>query len=74
MFLAKVVDVRTDGLEDPQSEQSEQAHECEVEPLPDCLAVVSIASNCWCVSPSVGDSGGTVGRRTYSGGECSRTQ
>ena len=41
--------------------------------LADSLAAVSIASNCRCVSPSVGDSGGTLGRRTYSAGECSRT-
>ena len=32
---------------------------------------VSSASNCRCVNPSVGDSGGTVGRRTCSAGECS---
>jgi hypothetical protein len=39
----------------------------------DSRAAVNIASNCRCGSPSVGDSGGTVGRRTYSAGECSST-
>jgi hypothetical protein len=37
--------------------------------LSDSLAALSIASNCRCDSPSVGDSAGTVGRRTYSAGE-----
>jgi len=32
--------------------------------LVDSLAAVSMASNCRCVSPTVGDSGGTLGRRT----------
>jgi hypothetical protein len=42
--------------------------------LAEVLAAVSNASNCRCVSPSVGDSAGTVGRRhSYSAGECSRT-
>ena len=36
--------------------------------LADCLAAVSIASNCRWVSPRVGDSAGHVGRRTYSAG------
>lgn len=31
MFLSQVVDVCANGLEDPQSEQTQQAHECEVE-------------------------------------------
>ena len=37
------------------------------------FAVLSSASNWRCVSPSVGDSAGTFGRRTYSAGECSST-
>jgi hypothetical protein len=32
--------------------------------LAESRAVVSRASNCRCPNPSVGDSGGTVGRRT----------
>ena len=39
----------------------------------DVRAVASIASNCRCVRPRVGDSGGTLGRRTYSAGECAST-
>ncbi len=38
--------------------------------LVEVRAAVSIASNCRWLSPSVGDSGGTVGRRRYSAGEC----
>jgi hypothetical protein len=39
--------------------------------LLDWRAAVSSASNCRCQSPSVGDSGGTIGRRTWSAGEYS---
>jgi len=39
----------------------------------DVRAAVSMASNCRWVRPSVGDSGGTVGRRTYSAGKFART-
>jgi hypothetical protein len=38
----------------------------------DSRAAVSIASNCRWVSPRVGDSGGTLGRRTCSAGELAR--
>jgi hypothetical protein len=38
----------------------------------DSRAAVSRASKCRWVNPSVGDSGGTVGRRTCSAGECSK--
>ena len=41
--------------------------------LDEVLAAVSSASNCRWVSPRVGDSAGTFGRRTYSAGECWRT-
>ena len=37
------------------------------------LPALSMASNCRWVSPRVGDSAGTRGRRTYSAGELSRT-
>jgi hypothetical protein len=44
----------------------------------DSWTAVSGASNCRWVNPRVGDSAGTVGRRTCSAGECgmgpSRTQ
>jgi hypothetical protein len=39
----------------------------------DSRAAVSRASNCRCVNPSVGDSAGAAGRRTYSAGECGKT-
>lgn len=41
--------------------------------LVESLAAASMASNCRCDSPSVGDSGGTFGRRTQSAGETGRT-
>lgn len=37
----------------------------------DWWAAVSSVSNCRCDKPSVGDSRGTRGRRTWSAGECS---
>jgi hypothetical protein len=37
--------------------------------LVESWAAMSIASNCRWVSPSLGDSGGTFGRRTWSAGE-----
>ena len=40
--------------------------------LADSRPALSMASNCTWLSPRVGDSGGTWGRRTYSAGECSR--
>ncbi len=74
VFLTKVVDVRADRLKDPEAEQAQQAHTSAKSKLfVDSLAAVSMASNCKCVRPSVGDSGGTLGRRTSSAGECSRT-
>jgi hypothetical protein len=41
--------------------------------LADSRAAVSRASDCRWVNPSVGDSGGTAGRRTCPAGECSST-
>jgi hypothetical protein len=41
--------------------------------LPEVFPAVSMASNCRWVSPSVGDSGGTLGRRTWSAGETAST-
>ena len=64
VFLAQVLDVSADGLEDPQPEQPEQRTSARSNRLLDCLAAVSIASNCRCVSPSVGDSSGTADRWT----------
>lgn len=38
--------------------------------LPDCRVALSRASNSQVGQPQVGDSAGTVGRRTYPAGEC----
>ena len=73
MLLAQVADVGAGGLEDPQAQQPEHGDQRKVIRLADPRAAVSMASNCRWVNPSVGDSGGTDGRRTYSAGECSRT-
>jgi hypothetical protein len=73
VFLAEVADVPAGGLEDPQTEETEHRDQGDVTLMGDCFAAVSIASNCRWLRPRVGDSAGTVGRRTYSAGECSRT-
>jgi hypothetical protein len=50
----------------PSMATSARSHE-----LGDWRAVASKASNCRWVNPSIGDSAGTVGRRTCSAGEFS---
>jgi hypothetical protein len=72
VFLTEVGDVGAGGFEDPQAEQPEHGDEGEVVRLADSRLAVSMASNCRCVKPRVGDSGGTAGRRTCSAGEWSR--
>ena len=64
VFLAEIGDIEAGCLEDPQTQQAEQTDQGEVDRLGDSLAAVSMASNCRCVSPSVGDCGETVGLRT----------
>jgi hypothetical protein len=73
VFLAEVGDVGAGGLEDAQTEQAEHRHQAKSLMFDDSRAAASVASNWRWVSPSVGDSAGTVGRRTYSAGECERT-
>jgi len=70
VLLAEVGDVGGAGLEDPQPEQAERGDQGEV------LTVGRLAGGqqrleLQVVSPSVGDSGGTVGRRSHCAGECS---
>jgi hypothetical protein len=71
VFLTQIADVKIGRLVRPQPEQAEQADQREVVRLAESGAVASMASNCRCDSPSVGDCTGTEGRRTYSAGECS---
>ena len=71
VFLAEVVDVGAGGFEDPQAEQAEQARPGRSRwGWSRCGRRRACASNCRWVSPSVGDSAGTLGRRTCSAGEC----
>lgn len=70
VLLAQVVDVASGGLEDPQPEETEHGDQRETFGLGESLAAVRSASNCRWVRPSVGDSAGTLGLRTYSAGEC----
>jgi len=74
VLFAEVADVAAGGLQLPQTQQAEHRDQRELASWVDCLAAVSIASNSRWLRPSVGDSAGTVGRRTYSVGECSRTR
>jgi hypothetical protein len=73
MLLAQVRDVSAGGLEDPQAHQPEHGNQRQVIRVGGLTAAVSMASNCSRLNPSVGDSGGTGGRRTCSAGECSST-
>ena len=71
VFLAEVGDVGAAGFEDPQAEQPEHGDQGEVVRVGRRRGQrSSIASNCRWDRPRVGDSGGTLGRRTYSAGEC----
>jgi hypothetical protein len=71
VFLAEIDDVEAGCFEDPQAEQPEQAHSAKSYRFGEVRAAVSSAPSWRWVSPSVGDSGGTKGRRTCSAGECS---
>ena len=73
MLLAEVGDVRAGCLEIRSPSRPSIATSAKSYRLADSRAAVSIASNCRWVNPSVGDSGGTAGRRTCSTGECSST-
>src|SRR3954447_25956648 len=73
VFTAEVVDVAAGGLEDPQPEQPEHGDQGEVVTVgrgpcggEEDLELQVGQSQGW-------DSGGTVGRRTCSAGECSKT-
>jgi hypothetical protein len=73
VFLAQVVDVGPGGLEDPRPRAPPSiATKAKSFGLTDACAADSRASNWRCDNPSVGDSDGTLGRRTCSAGEYSR--
>ena len=61
------------GFEDPRPSSPSIATRAKSYGLADSRLAVSMASNCRCVKPSVGASGGTAGRRTWSAGEWSST-
>jgi len=59
-FLAQIIDAGAGGFEDPQVEQTHMTTRAKSFGFVDSRANVEPASNCTCLSPSVGDSGGTV--------------
>jgi hypothetical protein len=73
VLLAQVGDVRAGGLENPQAKEPEHGTSAKSHGSDDWRAAVSSASNCRRVKPKVGDSAATLGRRTCSAGESSRT-
>ncbi len=73
VFFAEVGGIGAGRFKDPQPQQTEHRERAQSLSLADSRPAVSNASSCRWVSPRVGDSGGTVGRRKYSAGECSRT-
>jgi hypothetical protein len=73
VFFTQVANAGAGGFEDPQASSPSMATSAKSYRFADSRAAVSRASNCRWVNPSVGDSGGTDGRRTCSAGECSST-
>jgi hypothetical protein len=73
VLLAQVGDIRASGLEDPQAKDPSMATSAKSHGSGDWRAAVSSDLNCRWVKPKVGDSAATLGRRTCSAGECSRT-
>ena len=67
VFLAEIGVVGTARLEDPQAQQPSMATRAKSLGLGDVRPAWSVASNWRWDRPSVGDSGGTFGRR---GGDC----
>lgn len=64
VFFAEVGDVGAAGFEVRSPSRPSMATRAKSLMLADSRAAVIIASNCRWLSPSVGDSGGTRGRRT----------
>jgi len=73
VFFTEVVDVRAAGFEDPQTQKSEHGDEGEVVGVRREPGGGEHRFELQVVSPRVGDSGGTFGRRTCSAGEDGRT-
>ena len=73
IFLTEVGDLGGGGFKMRRPSRPSMVTRAKSYRLVDVRAAVSMASNCRWVSPNVGDSGGTVGRRTYSAGEWERT-
>jgi hypothetical protein len=72
VLLAEVGDVRAGGLEDPQAQQTEHGHQREIVRVRRFSCCGEQRLELQVGEPQVGDSAGTMGRRTYSAGECSR--
>jgi hypothetical protein len=72
VLLAEVGDVRAGGLEDPQAQQTEHGHQREIVRVRRFSCCGEQRLELQVGEPQVGDSAGTMGRRTCSAGECSR--
>ena len=73
VLFAEVGDVQGACFEDAQPQEARRHTRAKSHLFWDVREAVSSASSCRWLSPSVGDSGGTLGRRTWSAGECSRS-
>jgi hypothetical protein len=73
VFLAEVFDVAADGLEDAQPQQAEHGDEDAVAAVGRRFGGGEQRFELQVSQPRVGDSAGTLGRRTHSADECSST-
>ena len=71
VFFPKVADVGPGGFEDPQAQQPQHGYQREVARVGGFAGGGEQGLELQVGEPSVGDSGGTEGRRTCSAGECS---
>jgi len=73
VFFAEVVDSSSGGFEDPQPEQSQHHHQREVAVVGGLPGGGEQRLELQVGQPNVGESTGTVGRRTCAAGECAST-
>lgn len=73
VLLAQVGDVRPQASKIRRPSNPSMVTSAKPLRLAEVRAAVSRASNCRCDNPRVGDSGGTLGRRTKSAGDAAST-